>query len=210
MEPAEHKDHVIPEGKWEFDAQVTDVFDEMLRRSIPQYDVMRNAVSERAWVSSAEPADLDKRSRIHIYGGKWNGVEVHPLHKRLQPLAENHLRLLRVLMSAAIISGLRTYAQQTSLYAQGRSKPCKVVTNARAGYSNHNFSLAFDIGIFAEGKYLGSSGLYFLAGAIGKQLGLVWGGDWKSFVDPPHFEFPHGVSLATLRARLASGKDVLG
>lgn len=48
MEPAEHKDHVLPEGKWEFDAQVTDVFDEMLRRSIPQYDVMRNAVSEIA------------------------------------------------------------------------------------------------------------------------------------------------------------------
>lgn len=48
MEPTEHKDHVLPEGKWAFDAEVTEVFDEMLRRSIPQYDVMRNAVSEIA------------------------------------------------------------------------------------------------------------------------------------------------------------------
>jgi tRNA (cmo5U34)-methyltransferase len=48
MEPTEHKDHVLPEGKWAFDAEVTEVFDEMLRRSIPQYDVMRDTVSEIA------------------------------------------------------------------------------------------------------------------------------------------------------------------
>lgn len=40
----ENRDHVLPKGKWEFDAEVTDVFEEMLRRSIPQYDVMRQAV----------------------------------------------------------------------------------------------------------------------------------------------------------------------
>ena len=41
---SENRDHVLPKGKWEFDAEVTDVFEEMLRRSIPQYDVMRQAV----------------------------------------------------------------------------------------------------------------------------------------------------------------------
>jgi len=45
---AEHRDHTLPQGKWEFDAAVTDVFEEMLRRSIPQYDVMRKAVFEIA------------------------------------------------------------------------------------------------------------------------------------------------------------------
>ena len=34
----------IPTGKWEFDEQVTDAFDDMLKRSIPQYDVMRSSV----------------------------------------------------------------------------------------------------------------------------------------------------------------------
>lgn len=164
----------------------------------------------RSWAGAAKPADMDDRSRVHIFGGRWNGSEIHPLHQRFQPLAERHIRLLRSLMNAAIISGHRTYAQQSALYEQGRSRPGNIVTNARPGFSNHNFSLAYDIGIFAEGKYLGSSGLYSLAGEIGKQLGLVWGGDWKSFVDPPHFEFPHGVSLATLRSRVASGRDVLG
>lgn len=48
MDQPEIRDHVLPEGKWQFDAEVTDVFEEMLRRSIPQYDVMRKAVFEIA------------------------------------------------------------------------------------------------------------------------------------------------------------------
>ena len=34
-------DQVMPDSKWEFDKDVTDVFDNMLERSIPQYNVMR-------------------------------------------------------------------------------------------------------------------------------------------------------------------------
>jgi len=38
-----NRDEVKPGEKWSFDADVTRVFDDMLRRSIPQYDVMRDA-----------------------------------------------------------------------------------------------------------------------------------------------------------------------
>lgn len=38
----------MPEGKWEFDGAVTECFEDMLRRSIPQYDVMRKAVYDLA------------------------------------------------------------------------------------------------------------------------------------------------------------------
>jgi tRNA (cmo5U34)-methyltransferase len=39
----------MPKGpRWEFDDSVSDVFDDMLRRSIPQYEVMRSAVNEVA------------------------------------------------------------------------------------------------------------------------------------------------------------------
>lgn len=34
----------IPDGRWTFDDAVTNVFDDMLRRSIPQYDAMRQTV----------------------------------------------------------------------------------------------------------------------------------------------------------------------
>lgn len=36
-------DQTIPQGKWEFDPEVTHVFDDMLSRSIPQYGIMRQA-----------------------------------------------------------------------------------------------------------------------------------------------------------------------
>jgi tRNA (cmo5U34)-methyltransferase len=37
-------DEITPNGRWEFDEDVTAVFDDMLARSIPQYEVMRQAV----------------------------------------------------------------------------------------------------------------------------------------------------------------------
>ena len=37
-----------PDGKWQFDENVTACFDDMLRRSIPQYDVMRQTVFDIA------------------------------------------------------------------------------------------------------------------------------------------------------------------
>jgi tRNA (cmo5U34)-methyltransferase len=38
----------MPEGKWAFDGEVAQAFDDMLRRSIPQYDVMRQSVFDLA------------------------------------------------------------------------------------------------------------------------------------------------------------------
>lgn len=45
------KDNIIPNSKWEFDAQVADCFENMLSRSIPQYDVMRDSASELVYKS---------------------------------------------------------------------------------------------------------------------------------------------------------------
>lgn len=39
-------DNVVPKEKWEFDEAVTDVFENMLERSIPQYHVMRDSVAD--------------------------------------------------------------------------------------------------------------------------------------------------------------------
>lgn len=139
------------------------------------------------------------------------------LHPRVQPIAREFVRrCVAAGLDARIICGTRTYAEQDALYEQGRTKPGPIVTKARGGQSNHNFGLAFDIGIFASGKYLGSSPLYKKAGAIGRELGLEWGGDWK-FVDEPHFQlrpaWAKGASasalLAGLRERLAAKRDVL-
>ena len=40
------QDNVMPTGKWTFDSEVTDVFDNMLERSIPDYHNMRELVKK--------------------------------------------------------------------------------------------------------------------------------------------------------------------
>ena len=44
VESSKPVDNTMPESSWAFDESVTDVFEDMLRRSIPQYDVMRQSV----------------------------------------------------------------------------------------------------------------------------------------------------------------------
>jgi len=115
-----------------------------------------------------------------------------------------------------IISGLRTYEEQDALYAQGRTKPGNIVSNARGGYSNHNFGIAFDVGVFEGAQYLGDSPKYKAVGALGIDLGLEWGGNWKNLVDQPHFQLrpywaaamPEKQMLAELRERRVNGTPV--
>jgi peptidoglycan L-alanyl-D-glutamate endopeptidase CwlK len=115
-----------------------------------------------------------------------------------------------------IISGLRTPAEQDKLYARGRTMPGAKVTNARGGYSDHNFGIAFDVGVFEGSKYLRASAKYQAVGALGTDLGLEWGGNWKSLVDQSHFQlrpaWARSLSekqmLAELRDRVASGKSI--
>lgn len=115
-----------------------------------------------------------------------------------------------------ILSGLRTYAEQDALYAKGRSTPGPKVTNARGGYSNHNFGIAFDIGVFEGSRYLGDSPKYKAVGVLGSELGLEWGGHWKTIVDQPHFQLrpawaaglPERSMLAEFRRRVEQGIDL--
>ena len=51
---------------------------------------------------------------------------------------------------------LRTNKEQDDLYAQGRTKKGKIVTNAKGGQSIHNFGLAFDIVILLDKDNNGS------------------------------------------------------
>lgn len=134
--------------------------------------------------------------------------EVQPYARALVSRAAQHGITIKV------ISGLRTYDEQNDLFSQGRTKPGRVVTKARAGFSNHNFGIAFDIGVFEGNKYLDDSPKYKAVGVLGMDLGLEWGGNWKTIVDEPHFqlrpkwaaEMPERDMLAELRTRNDSGK----
>ena len=61
--------------------------------------------------------------------------EVQPYARALVKKAAQHGITIKV------IGGLRTYEEQNELFAQGRTKPGRIVTNARGGFSNHNFGM---------------------------------------------------------------------
>lgn len=86
-----------------------------------------------------------------------------------------------------VTQGFRSTLEQNALYAQGRTMPGKIVTNAKWGQSAHNFGKAFDI-CFLVNKKASYVGDWVKVGAIGELCGLTWGGRWKSFPDKPHFE----------------------
>jgi peptidoglycan L-alanyl-D-glutamate endopeptidase CwlK len=117
--------------------------------------------------------------------------------------------------SIEVISGLRSWSAQAALYAQGRTKPGKIVTKARPGSSWHNYGLAIDLGLFKNGKYLDSANpayadkLYAIIGKIAAKHGIEWAGNWKSFTETPHFQIRFGMSIAQARTKLqAVGMDI--
>jgi len=131
------------------------------------------------------------------------------LHPKAQEAARQFLtRLHNAGINARIISGTRTYAEQDELYAKGRTKPGPKVTNAKGGQSNHNFGIAWDIGIFDnQGAYLPESRLYDRAAEVGLIDGLEWGGNWQNFIDKPHYQLVTGLSVATVRSHFEQGES---
>lgn len=133
-------------------------------------------------------------------------------HPRLQTLAER-LKKECEMQGIKIKTGetFRTAAEQDELYAQGRTKPGNIVTNAKGSTysSQHQWGIAFDFlldmdidgdGQKTDDAYNDSSGLFEKVGSIGKSLGLGWGGDWSGIVDRPHFYLPDwGSTTSTLK-----------
>lgn len=168
--------------------------------------ICRPLVSLEANKATITGGTVDPRSEKNIL----------TLHPRVQPYARSFIQQAAVVgITIKIISGLRTYAEQDALYAQGRATLGNKVTNARGGYSNHNFGLAFDIGIFSGTQYLEESHLYTAVAPIAIGLGLEWGGSWKTLQDLPHYQLrptwaqgmTESLMLKELRHRKDTGRD---
>ena len=131
------------------------------------------------------------------------------LDPEVQPLAIEFLKRCKKAGYRVIITQtLRTFEEQDELYKIGRQgiPGEKPVTNARGGYSWHNFGRAFDIAFLVrtpEGRWRISWDEdlpWEEVGKIGESIGLEWGGRWK-FQDKPHFQYRGGHTLAELRRK---------
>lgn len=128
-------------------------------------------------------------------------------------------------MAIRVVQGLRTYAEQNALYAQGRNGDKRPrVTNAKGGQSFHNFGLAVDFAILRDTDRNGTfeqlswdtAADYDKDGTIDWQeivrtftaAGYEWGGSWRTFKDLPHIQKTFGHPIAWYRERYKEGQYV--
>ena len=100
-----------------------------------------------------------------------------------------------------ITSTFRDNEAQDALYAQGRTTFGSKVTNAKGGESFHNYRVAFDFVPIVNGKAAwNDTALFTRCGKIGKECGLEWAGDWKSFKEMAHLQYTNRLTLADFKA----------
>lgn len=108
-----------------------------------------------------------------------------------------------------VTSTFRDFESQTAIYNQGRTQASiakgeKIVTNAKAGMSYHNYRVAFDVVPLVNGKpNWDNLVLWKKIGELGRSCGLEWAGDWRgSFKEMAHFQFTNGKTLDDLRKEM--------
>jgi peptidoglycan L-alanyl-D-glutamate endopeptidase CwlK len=136
--------------------------------------------------------------------------QLHPkIREEIKAIVEEANKQLTGKAQVRISQGLRTIAEQDNLYAQGRTnKKLKIVTNAKGGSSYHNYGLAVDMVLIIDNKEASWDTIKDYDGdkvsdwmevvSIFKKYGYVWGGDFRSIKDSPHFEKSFGFSVAQL------------
>jgi peptidoglycan LD-endopeptidase CwlK len=101
-----------------------------------------------------------------------------------------------------VTSTYRDLEQQAALYAEGRSAPGTIKTNAKPGESWHNWRCAFDFVGMRNGKCVWESDdpMWQHLGELGESVGLEWAGRWVSFTEKAHMQYTGGLTLAQLQA----------
>lgn len=127
-------------------------------------------------------------------------ADLHPLMQAL--IADFLARVEFEGIDLIVTCTYRSDEEQARLYAIGRTKPGRRVTNAKPGQSMHNFrfngkpaSLAVDVVPLRAGKPVwGTTGadlaLWQKVGKLGEAAGLEWAGRWTKFREFPHFQHP--------------------
>lgn len=133
---------------------------------------------------------------------------LHPAIKNNALIAyRKSVQITPVGVHPSITETLRSFSRSNELYAQGRTMPGKIVTNAKAGQSYHNYGLAIDFVINVNGLPVWTVNENWMkVVTCFKEQGFFWGGDFKTLKDNPHFENRMGYNWRTLSAKYNAGE----
>jgi peptidoglycan L-alanyl-D-glutamate endopeptidase CwlK len=128
---------------------------------------------------------------------------IKTLHLKLRSEAEEIYKKICEEMPTGTICRfthtLRTNAEQNELYALGRTKPGKIVTNAKGGDSYHNYGLAIDFVLIVNGKASWTVNKDWLKVIeIFQSYGWESGHYWK-FKDSPHVQKTFGKTIKQVK-----------
>lgn len=138
------------------------------------------------------------------YSTRPSSTSLSALNPYVASLASKFLDLCTASgLNVTIIVTFRSWDDQDALYAQGRTQPGMIVTNAQGGDSYHNWGLAFDCAPLVNGVVAWDDTDKFVKmGNLGQQVGLEWGGNrttsYISLVDMTHFQYTFGLSTEQL------------
>lgn len=126
-----------------------------------------------------------------------NSRKLEDLHPKVKTLCEQFIASCdKQGIDILITSTYRDGESQNELYSQGRTSPGRVVTNARAGQSYHNWRVAFDFVPLVFGKPAWNDiALFTKCGEIAESVGLEWAGRWKKFKELAHCQYTGGLTL---------------
>jgi len=126
--------------------------------------------------------------------------ELHP--KAREKAMQWEAACLKAGISTLIYCTYRSGEEQDQLYKLGRETAGKIVTNAKAGQSLHQYRVAWDAVPLVGGKAAWSdAGLYKRMGEIAESLGIEWAGRWKgSLRETAHFQYVNGLTLKDFQA----------
>lgn len=130
----------------------------------------------------------------------------------LLPVVQSHA--IVAIARAEMLTGLKIIVtatfrddeMQAFYYSQGRTRPGRIITNDPGPKSSHSLRVALDIAPAIKNHQTGQTKLFYETSKweeiakYFKEQYFVWGGDWKSFKDKPHFQWTKFQTLDEIRA----------
>jgi peptidoglycan L-alanyl-D-glutamate endopeptidase CwlK len=180
----------------------------MTNRKHPHPQSSPQTQTEYRWTPEREQQAADvlrERARVEeLHRGLLQVPRLENVHPRLLELSNQLTAAMGVAgFPMMVTDGLRTLEEQQKLYAQGRTVPGQIVTNAdgvhnRSNHQPHDDGLghALDLTFInpANSRPFWPTDATWMKrwrayGKLAVAMGLEWGGDWTR-PDLPHIQLP--------------------